>query len=304
MRAHRLLAVVRVSAWTAGLVLGGRLLLAAGSETLSVPLTSLDDLSVWLSETPPADMVVAVLRLAALAAVAYLLAATVLAVAAGVVRIRPLVAAADVLSPALVRRLATGGSGIGLVVGGAVAALPLPDLPVGPSGDSIALTTAPGGPVAAPTASTATMARMPDATATMTPLDTVGSSAAPTVEAEATMIRVDEAAAPSATMARLPEPGALPLVAATPASYTPTAPSGTPAALDVDPTAWVVEPGDSLWSIAEEVVTPVDGPTPTDRTVARYWQRLVAANRANLVDPDNPDLLVPGQRLDLPAPQT
>jgi hypothetical protein len=36
--------------------------------------------------------------------------------------------------------------------------------------------------------------------------------------------------------------------------------------------------------------------------VSRYWQRLIAANRHDLIDPDNPDLLVPGQRLVVPPP--
>jgi nucleoid-associated protein YgaU len=69
---------------------------------------------------------------------------------------------------------------------------------------------------------------------------------------------------------------------------------------EIDPTSWVVEPGDSLWSIAEEVVTPPGGPAPGERVVSRYWRRLVEANRAQLVDPGNADLLVPGQRLVVP----
>jgi len=241
-----------------------------------------------------------------------------------VVRVRPLVAAADMLSPAIVRHLATGGSGLGLVLGGAVAGLPAPELPFRPTGDPVALTAPPAGPDRAPRAPTATMMRMPAATATMTPVGAGGASAepidgsAPTdlasppsaaaadaaadADADATMIRLDEPAPPAATMTRLPDLGATAPVTASPAAYGPGAPAAhsTPAPLDVDPTAWSVEPGDSLWSIAEEVVTPADGTSPAERAVARYWQRLVAANRASLVDPDNPDLLVPGQLLVLP----
>jgi hypothetical protein len=36
--------------------------------------------------------------------------------------------------------------------------------------------------------------------------------------------------------------------------------------------------------------------------VAPYWQRLVDANRAELADPTNPDLLFVGQTLRLPPP--
>lgn len=281
MRA-RLAAPMRVAAWTAALVVVARLLLAPGTDTLWVPVTSFDDLSVWVSETPPADMVIALLRLAALAAVGYLLAATVLAVAARLISVRPLVAAADLLSPAVVRRLATGGSGIGLVVGGAIAGLPAPDLPFGAGGEPVALTAAPAGPDTPSGMATATMARVP--------------------AAEAAMTRLDPSTPPSATMTRVPDPVAVPPAAATPPVQAPTASSVPgPAALEVDPTVWVVEPGDSLWSIAEEVTESTDGTPAAERTVTRYWQRLVAANRANLVDPHNPDLIVPGQRLVLPA---
>jgi nucleoid-associated protein YgaU len=60
----------------------------------------------------------------------------------------------------------------------------------------------------------------------------------------------------------------------------------------------VVEPGDSFWSIAEDVVGG-----EREREVGRYWRTLVEANRSRLVDPANPDLLVPGQELTLPDPE-
>ena len=41
---------------------------------------------------------------------------------------------------------------------------------------------------------------------------------------------------------------------------------------------------------------PPDAPAAGDRDVTAYWRRLVAANRGTLVDPGNPDLLVPGQK--------
>ncbi len=335
----RLIASLRLVVWTGGLVVSARLLLAAGSETLSVPVTSFDDLSVWVSDTPPADMVIAILRVAALAAVAYLLAATVLTVVARLVAVRPLVAAAEVLSPAIVRRLATGGSGIGLVVGGAVAGLPAPDLPFGATSDPVAVTATPAGPESPFAAPTATMSRLPTPTATMTPIGardplasptaalptraidptaapaapidpTVAPGASGAAAPEATMTRIDGPAPPSATMTRLPgradaPPAAATPAAATPVAHAPTAPTApAPAAPEVDPTLWIVEHGDSLWSIAEEVATSADGSPAAERTVTRYWQRLVAANRANLVDPHNPDLIVPGQQLVLPAPDS
>ncbi len=298
-------ATVRLTAWTAGLVLVARLLLAAGTESLSVPLTSGDDLSTWVSETPPADMAIALLRLAALAAVAYLLAVTALAVLARVVRIRGLVAVVDRISPGVVRRVVTGGSGLGLVLGGAVAWLPVPDLTPGSSRPEVSAVAAPPG---------ATMTRLPAATATMTqaagPTDTPASAAEPAT-GEATMTRIDSPPRASATMTRLepspptPPGTAAPPVEAAPAAYEPRPTVVTmPAAAtpQIDPTRWIVEPGDSLWSIAQDVMAPSPGAGLRPRAVTRYWRQLVEANRAQLVDPGNPDLLVPGQSLVVPPP--
>jgi nucleoid-associated protein YgaU len=72
---------------------------------------------------------------------------------------------------------------------------------------------------------------------------------------------------------------------------------------------WVVEPGDSFWSIAAEVLGDEAlgdealgdaGAEPlTERAIARYWRVLIDANRDRLVTGD-PDLLYPGQELLLP----
>lgn len=63
---------------------------------------------------------------------------------------------------------------------------------------------------------------------------------------------------------------------------------------------WVVAPGDHLWGIAEHVLTERTGADPTDRDVHRYWVQLIRVNTDRLVDPDDPDLILPGQRLALP----
>ncbi|HEX2049321.1 MAG TPA: LysM peptidoglycan-binding domain-containing protein [Actinomycetota bacterium] len=51
--------------------------------------------------------------------------------------------------------------------------------------------------------------------------------------------------------------------------------------------------GDTLWSIAATVVGDDPG------AIASYWPRIHSANRA--VVGDDPDVIVPGQRLVLPA---
>lgn len=75
----------------------------------------------------------------------------------------------------------------------------------------------------------------------------------------------------------------------------PTAPAEEPAAAS----AWTVEPGESLWSIAEELVAERLGRPPTDAEVDGPWRQLVDANRDRLVGGD-PDRLFPGQVLVLP----
>ena len=62
-----------------------------------------------------------------------------------------------------------------------------------------------------------------------------------------------------------------------------------------------VAPGDHLWAIAARTVTERLGATPTDAEVAAYWRRLIEANRDRLVDPHDPSLIHPGQRLVLPS---
>ena len=115
------------------------------------------------------------------------------------------------------------------------------------------------------------------------------------------MTRVDAggpSAATPATPASPLAPTAVTPAAAADAPVAPGLPAVPPLPL-VDAATWVVEPGDSLWRIADDVVRTAR-PGVSDRTITGYWRSLVDANRAQLVDPQNPDLLVPGQQLALP----
>jgi nucleoid-associated protein YgaU len=57
----------------------------------------------------------------------------------------------------------------------------------------------------------------------------------------------------------------------------------------------VVRPGDSLWALAAARLPDSAGP----EDVERAWREVYAANRAE-IGPD-PGLILPGQRLRLPA---
>lgn len=73
-----------------------------------------------------------------------------------------------------------------------------------------------------------------------------------------------------------------------------------PATDRADIATWTIESGDHLWHVAEHVLTTTWGHPPTDAEIAPYWQRLIDANRDILADPDNPDLVFPGQTFHLP----
>jgi hypothetical protein len=66
--------------------------------------------------------------------------------------------------------------------------------------------------------------------------------------------------------------------------------------------AYEVQPGDHLWSIAERTLADAWGRAPTEDEVMPFLQQLVEMNRGGLVDPGNPDLILPGQTLTVPAP--
>lgn len=64
---------------------------------------------------------------------------------------------------------------------------------------------------------------------------------------------------------------------------------------------WIVQPGDSFWTIAEETLGESWGTSDlTDAEIVSYWRPLIEANRDRLVDPSNADLLMPDQEIVLP----
>lgn len=115
---------------------------------------------------------------------------------------------------------------------------------------------------------------------------------APTAEVEAPVID------PASPLQPVTDPAAVD----GPLAVGPASSPDTPSADQLPPPASVhrVQPGEHFWSIAQQVVIERDGPTASDVAVAAYWRTLVEVNRDRLVDPGNPDLILPGQILDLP----
>ena len=65
---------------------------------------------------------------------------------------------------------------------------------------------------------------------------------------------------------------------------------------------WTVKPGECFWSIADSVLSEKLGRSASDAEIVPYWQRVIDANRHELVQRDNPDLILPGQVFTVPAP--
>jgi nucleoid-associated protein YgaU len=59
--------------------------------------------------------------------------------------------------------------------------------------------------------------------------------------------------------------------------------------------------GDSLWTIARDTLAAAQGRTPSEAELHHYWQQLIERNRPRLADAENPDLIFPGQVVELPT---
>lgn len=287
VRGHGLLA-----GWVAVLVATLVAFTALGEGALAAPeLTAPSTWADWAAGRDTPTVVMALLRLLVLALAGYLLAATMVAVVARLSRSARLVRLADAVSLPVVRHVVHAGLGASVAASLAVAT-PAATL----------LTT--GTPVAAAAAAAEGEERtdgpVSDAP-TMTPLTPEPTAPEPTAPAPTTSPRIlPPGMVPPGTV---PEPDADAPPREDPDHDLPTAPD--PRESDPpDPAPataeHVVVSGDHLWSIAEGALTDHLGREPTDAEVVPYWQRVVAGNRDRLVDPDNPDLILPGQHILLP----
>jgi hypothetical protein len=101
---------------------------------------------------------------------------------------------------------------------------------------------------------------------------------------------------PAAPAPTAPEPATTDPLAVEPEPVGPERPAQRPALRDV-----TVGPGDSFWSVAERLTSDRLGRPAADSEVLEPWLALIEANRDRLTDPDDPDLLFPGQVLRRPG---
>jgi len=218
--------------------------------------------AAWLEARDPIVAAFSILRLVAHGGLWYLAVATLVGLLLRMVGAASLVRVADRLTIGPVRRMLAGTMSLGLAASG-VLAVAAPALRA---------------PVAAATQSVEPSATSTSTTAT----STTATSTSAVSPATVTMHQLAPA-----------EIGQPPAVAPAPEVATATT---SPA------DHWTVRPGECFWSIADSVLTEKWGRPASDAEIVPYWQRLIDANRHQLIQRDNPDLIVPGQLLAVPAP--
>ena len=278
----------------AGLALRIMLGLAATAPALPDPHRS--EAWTWLQTTHPTTAAAAVLALIVRVLATYLAAGLGLEALARLTNLRSLRRAADRAAGPLVRHLVAVTMSSTVVMGAGLAAV-LPPAPV-------AAATAEA--VDQPPDDVAVMRRLehaeqPDKHAASTTSTTVEpSTTSTTTEAHVTTTTAIPATSTTSTSAApVAAPGgAIVTVPSTPRTdSTPPATSAAPARSGEH----VVRRGEHFWSIAEGQISAQLGRAATDDEIDGYWRRLIEANRDRLVVPGDPDVLMPGQALRVPA---
>lgn len=265
------------------------------------PMTEPAGLEEWIEGRHPAEAAFALLRLVGLGAAWYLLGATVLSTLVRASRVRVAIRAADVFTVASVRRLTNAVAGVTVA---AATVSPIADM-VFAGGHSLSPRQIEVITLLAQ-ANTSRPTEEPIVGTETGEGDAGGGSGVPSTP-EVDGGGVESRALP--TLRRLPdgpettqpEPRRHPGQPGRPA-----APAGAPAPAPLSPPPpvdrWEVKPGQHFWSVAESLLASMWLRPPSDEEVDPYWRRLVAANRSILRDPDNPDLLYPGQVIAVPTP--
>ena len=288
-------------AWLGGLVVGTVLFHALGSGPLAAPPRDPAGWSAWLAERDAIVAAVALLRLVVLALSWYLVGATTIGIAARLAPAARLVRAADALTVPFVRRLLQTTLGVTLATTMAVSAMPSGSVQPSSNASSVTLSASSiDGPAEAADGAEvelrAVAAGEEDATG--------GEGDGVTLE----RLEPADRPLPLELLERAREQAPMPEADA---ADTDTGPDvGADTATDRSATVaggaearsdeYVVTAGDSLWSIAETALVADGEHSLDDEAVATYWLLVVEANRDALADPQNPDLIFPGQVVRLP----
>ena len=228
------------------------------------PLTEPHRWAAWLDRRDPIVAAFSLLRLVAVAALWYLVVVTAIGVAARLIGAASVVRLADRFTVAPVRRVLAGSISLGMAASGLVAvAAPALRAPVAAH-------------QAAPPPTTGPTTTGPTTTG---PTTTGPTTTGPTTTGPPSTVTM-HLLGPSEPVPSLPVPQA------------------SPATVE----RWAVNPGECFWSIAESVLSERWGRAPSDAEIVPYWRRLIEANRLELADRTDPDLIFPGQVFVVPPP--
>ncbi len=327
-------------AWCLALAGGTVLFHRLGDGPLAPPPLAPDAWAAWAEGRDPLVATVAVLRLVVLGLSWYLVGATSIGVLARALRAARLIRLADVLTVAALRRLLQAALGASLATTMVVsAATPRADLGVDAgSSPSVEVVDPDGSPQRDGAVTFAADRPWTDGSADAHPdgADPAGQvrltasddglgqgesqvrlTASDDESSQVTITGVDDEDATEGLMRRPPgldllEPGAMSGMGG-PDGIDEGGPDddGSPdvddaheraAAADGEASGrgHTVATGESFWRIADGVLADHLDRPPTDREVAAYVERVVEHNRGRLADPENPDLIFPGQTFDLP----
>lgn len=255
---------------------------AAGAGTLGAPPTSSGRAFLdWVDDRGPATVAMSLVRLATEGVLWYLVALAAVVVVAELTRSTLAGRVADVVAAPIPDRIIRVALGITLATAGQPVSLASGDLTAGSRG-------------------TVTMVALEgdDASAGIPTMERLDPASDDVADDLATGGPVDTLpGADSGTARGTPWPDGRP--GSTPVVETPepTVDTSSPT-----PSTWTVAEGESFWVIAAETLSEQLGHEPTDADVVPYWLALIDANRDRLVDPDDPDLILPGQVFELPEP--
>lgn len=278
--------------WIGGLALAVAAGHALGGGVLAVPGAEVGAWGVWATTTDPLIVTMALLRLLAVGVAWYLLATTAVGVVARGLRAVRFVALADAISVPVVRRVLQRGMGVVVATAVVTAAAP-PAVGAADPPPVAVVEEAPG-------------------MLTMRGITPSGGEDR-RAEAEVPVLPWQRFASEGTEVPQTPPGGPItvpsPSTVASPEEVAPSRPDRAPAALvseERGPAApgegsHTVSAGESLWRISEVRLAAVLGRQPQDAEVVPYWREVIERNRVRLVVADDPDLILPGQVLVLPA---
>jgi hypothetical protein len=263
-----------VIAASTGAALAGLALVATGRTLPFPPHLDPARLVTWADDVGPTTAAFTSLRALGAALLAWIVVTASAGVVARRLRSAPATRFVDRVSLPVVRRFANGVAGAALLA-------------------ATFATTTPAGAQAAPAA----LVSASSAVVTMhdigpTPTDPGSLTQAPAPVAPDTAALGPTVVLPPTSAPAVPSP--------TPVTMRALAQEAPPAAADRSRSTWVIAPGDTLWHVAEHLVTERTGRRADAAAILDELDRLVAANADRLVVPGNADLVFPGQELRLP----